>query len=55
MKAIIIIFMVIGSYAGSFIPLLWGASVFSPASIIFGGIGGFAGIYVGYKFANRFL
>lgn len=41
--------MVIGSYAGSFIPLIWGGSLLSMSSILFGGIGAFAGIYFAFK------
>lgn len=41
--------MVVGSYLGSLIPLIWGDSMFSVTSVIFGGIGAFIGIYIGYK------
>ena len=54
MKAIVMIGAVIGSYAGSYIPLLWGVGVFSFSSILFGAIGGFVGIWAGYKIAVRF-
>lgn len=39
----------IGSTIGSFIPLIWGADMFSFSSIIFGALGGIAGIYVFWK------
>jgi hypothetical protein len=52
MKKIIILFMVIGSYAGSYTPVLWGGSLLSMSSILFGGVGGFVGIWAGYKIAN---
>ncbi len=48
-KTIILITTVVGSSIGSCIPLLWGDSLLSLSSIIFTAIGGFAGIYVGYK------
>jgi hypothetical protein len=53
MKTLIMISMVLGSYIGAYLPLIWGGSAFSVASILWGGIGGFAGIWVGYKLANR--
>ena len=53
-KTIVIIGMVIGSYVGSAVPLLWGESMLSIASLIFGALGGLAGIYVAYKFSSGF-
>jgi hypothetical protein len=53
MKALIIFFMVIGSYAGSCIPLIWGDSLLSMASLFFSAIGGFFGIWIGYKLGQR--
>jgi uncharacterized membrane protein YeaQ/YmgE (transglycosylase-associated protein family) len=53
MKGIIIIFLIIGSYAGSYLPVLWGGSLFSMTSIFLAAIGGFVGIWIGYKIANR--
>ncbi len=41
--------MFVGSTVGSFIPSLWGASVFSFSSILFSGGGAIAGIYAGFK------
>jgi len=52
-KTIIIAGMVIGSYAGSCVPLIWGGSLLSISSIIFGGIGGLAGIFFAYKISQR--
>lgn len=40
---------VIGSFIGSLIPLLWGASMFSFASVIFTALGGTAGLYLAFK------
>ncbi|MBU4217260.1 hypothetical protein L6270_05540 [Candidatus Parcubacteria bacterium] len=48
-KTIIMMLMTIGSYGGSYVPMLWGVSSFSMTSIIFSGLGGFLGIYIGYK------
>lgn len=52
MKLVIISFMVVGSYAGSYIPVLWGDNYFSIASILLGAVGGVLGIYIGYKLAQ---
>jgi hypothetical protein len=41
--------MLIGSVAGSFIPELWGSGVLSISSVIWSGLGGAAGIWIGYK------
>ncbi len=40
---------IIGTTAGSCVPLLWNASFLSLWSIFFTAIGGFVGIYIGYK------
>jgi hypothetical protein len=53
MKGIIIIAMVAGSYAGSAVPLLWGGSLLSISSLLLGALGGFFGIWAGYKIATR--
>jgi hypothetical protein len=52
-KTFIIIFMVIGSYAGSLIPLAWGENTFSFSSIIFSAIGGIIGIWLGFKISQN--
>jgi hypothetical protein len=52
MKSTIMISMVIGSIIGSYIPVLWG-SFFSLSSIFLGAVGGFLGIWIGYKLAIR--
>jgi hypothetical protein len=44
--------MIIGSTLGGFVPLIWGADLLSFWSIIFTAIGGFAGIWLGYKLGN---
>lgn len=43
--------MAIGSMIGSFIPLLWGDTPFSLASVLCTAIGGIAGIVIGYNIA----
>ncbi len=41
--------MAVGSILGGYIPLLWEADSFSMSSIIFTALGGFIGIWIGYK------
>lgn len=53
MKTLIITAMVIGSYGGSLLPLLWGGSTLSVISIFSGALGGFFGIWAGYKLAHQ--
>lgn len=51
-KKIIMLFMFIGSTIGGFLPMLWGGGALSMSSVITTAIGGFAGIYIGYKLTN---
>lgn len=44
--------MFIGSSLGSYLPALWGASLFSFSSIILGAVGGIAGIWAGFKLSQ---
>jgi hypothetical protein len=48
-KGVVMLGMFIGSTAGSYIPILFGASFLSMASLIGSAIGGILGIYIGYK------
>jgi len=41
--------LLIGSIVGGYIPILWGGSLFSIASILCGTVGGLFGISAGYK------
>jgi hypothetical protein len=44
--------MIIGSTIGGYIPNLWGAGFFSYWAILTTAIGGFTGIYIGYKLSQ---
>jgi len=55
MKGLVIFGMVVGSYLGSFLPILWGDSALSISSLLFGAIGGIFGIWASYKIAVRYL
>lgn len=51
-KKLVMICMVIGSYAGGYIPSLWGQGAFTFWGVLFTAIGGFAGIYLGFKMSD---
>lgn len=42
----------VGTSIGGVIPTLWGANMLSASSVIFGGIGGLIGIYIGFKMSQ---
>ena len=43
----------IGLFVGAYVPVVaWGASDFSIQSLVFGAIGGVAGVWVGYRLSN---
>lgn len=48
-KAIIMLFLTIGSIAGGYIPTFFGISAFSFASIIWSSVGAIVGVYLGYQ------
>ena len=51
-KKLIWIGLAIGSTVGSYLPILWGAGMFSFSSIILGAVGGMVGIWGGWKLGN---
>ncbi len=44
--------MAIGSAIGSYIPALWGDSLFSFSSVLLTAVGGILGIWLGYKLSR---
>ena len=46
--------MMIGSFIGGYVPLLWGDSAFSMSAVFTSAVGGFLGIFVASKIAYRF-
>jgi uncharacterized membrane protein YeaQ/YmgE (transglycosylase-associated protein family) len=54
MKTLIFTGMIVGSFVGGYLPVLWGGSVFSISSILWSAVGAFAGIWIGYKISIRF-
>ncbi len=51
-KLLIGIGMFAGSTLGGYIPALWGGSLLSLTSILFGVIGGVIGIWLGYRLSK---
>ena len=51
-KRTIMIFTVVGGTIGGYIPVLWGASFMSIASVLWSTIGGIAGIWIGFKLSR---
>ena len=52
-KTLILIFMSIGSAAGGYLPMLWGDNMFSMTSVFLTALGGFLGIYIGFKISQN--
>ena len=51
-KTLVTIGMIIGSLAGGYLPVLFGAGIFSYTSVLTSGIGAIIGIWLGYKFGD---
>ncbi len=51
-KTVIYIGLFIGSTLGGLIPSLWDESMLSLSSVLLSGVGGIAGIVVGYKLTS---
>ncbi len=54
-KLFIMVGMTVGSVAGGYLPVLFGASYFSIASLIASTIGGLLGIYAGYRLGDDYV
>jgi len=46
---------VVGSSLGSYVPVLWGGDLLSLTSCLLALIGGFLGIWAGYRLGQSFL
>lgn len=53
-KTLIYVSMIVGTTAGGYLPLLWGDTMFSMTSVLLTAVGGFLGIYVGFKLSQGF-
>jgi len=51
-KTVVWVGIIIGSTIGSYIPVLWGGSLFSFSSIFLSALGAIIGIYIGYRLTN---
>ena len=51
-KTLIYIGMAVGGAVGGYMPMLWGDSAFSMASVLLTAVGGFLGIYLGFKLSQ---
>jgi hypothetical protein len=52
MKSMIGLCAGFGTFAGGYVPELWGASSLSLTSLLFGALGGIAGVWVGLRLAE---
>jgi hypothetical protein len=52
MRSVITLCATFGSIVGGYFPVLWGASSFSAVSLIFGALGGVAGIWLGVRLST---
>lgn len=50
---LVMIGMTIGSFVGGYVPVLWGADLFSYTSLFGNGIGGVAGVLITYKLTQN--
>ena len=51
-RSVIGLCAVVGLTVGGYIPVLWGASAFGLTSLLFGAIGGIAGVWVGARLSD---
>lgn len=51
-KKLIWLLMLIGGVVGGFLPTLWGAGMLSLSSVVLTALGGFAGIWLGFKLSG---
>ncbi len=48
-RRVVWLFVGVGTVVGGFVPLVWGGSALGFASLVFGTLGGVAGLWVGLK------
>jgi len=54
MRSVIGLSVFIGSTLGGFVPDLWHAGMFSLSGVLFGALGGIAGLWLGVRVSNNF-
>jgi hypothetical protein len=52
MRSVIGLSVLVGSTLGGYLPVLWGSSSFSVTSLVFGALGGIAGVWVGVRLST---
>jgi hypothetical protein len=52
MRSLIGLCAMVGMTAGGYVPVIWGASAFSPSSLLLSVVGGVAGIWFGVRLAE---
>jgi len=52
MRSVTGICMLMGSGAGGYLPDLWGGSSWGVASLVFGALGGVAGLFIGLRLSQ---
>jgi hypothetical protein len=52
MRSVIGICATFGTFAGGYLPELWGSSSFSAISLLFSAVGGIAGVWVGIRLST---
>lgn len=52
MRSLIGICATAGTFAGGYVPVLWGASSFSLESLLFAALGGIAGVWIGVRLGD---
>ncbi len=53
-KLFVTLGMIVGSVAGGYLPMLFGAGLFSIASVVTSTIGALLGIYIGYRLGEDY-
>jgi hypothetical protein len=46
--------VLVGSFVGAYVPVLWGASSFSVTSLVFSAAGGVAGVWAGVRLSENY-
>lgn len=52
MRSVIGLCALFGTFAGGYLPVLWGGSSFSAVSLLCGALGGVAGIWLGVRLST---
>jgi uncharacterized membrane protein YeaQ/YmgE (transglycosylase-associated protein family) len=52
MRSVIGLCALVGSFVGSYVPTLWGASSLGVQSLLFGAVGSIVGVFVGARYVD---